>query len=81
MEITTSKLMEPPWVYLDGTIICQFLMVKLEQEFLRTQDAKPREWWRFIDDIFALWTNGESSSCNFIESAYHQILPPGQSKK
>ena len=41
---------------------------KLEQEFLQTQGAKPREWWRFIGYIFAIWTHGKSSLCNFIES-------------
>ena len=43
-------------------------MGKLEREFLLTQDVKPREWWRFIDDIFAIWTHGESLLRHFIES-------------
>ena len=43
-------------------------MGKLEREFLLTQDLKPRVWWRFIDDIFAIWTHGEESLKRFIES-------------
>ena len=43
-------------------------MGKLEREFLLTQDLKPRVWWRFIDDIFAIWTHGEQSLNRFIES-------------
>ena len=43
-------------------------MGKLECEFLLTQDLKPRVWWRFIDDIFAIWTHGEQSLLRFIES-------------
>ena len=34
-------------------------MGKLEPELLRTQDKIPRVWWRYIDDIFAVWTHGE----------------------
>ena len=43
-------------------------MGKLEQEFLQTQDKKPRVWWRYIDDIFAIWTHGEPLLQIFIEN-------------
>ena len=43
-------------------------MGKLEREFLLTQDLKPQVWWRFIADIFAIWTHGEQSLLRFIES-------------
>ena len=43
-------------------------MGKLEREFLLTQDIEPQVWWRFIDDIFAIWTHGEHVLCRFIES-------------
>ena len=33
-------------------------MGKLEPEFLLAQDLKPQVWWRFIDDIFTIWTHG-----------------------
>ena len=36
-------------------------MGKLEREFLLTQDLKPQVWWRFIDNIFTMWTHGEQS--------------------
>ena len=29
-------------------------MERLECEFLLTQDIKPQEWWKFIDDIFVV---------------------------
>ena len=35
---------------------------------LLTQDLKPRVWWRFIDDIFAIWAHGKQSLIRFIES-------------
>ena len=43
-------------------------MAKLEQEFLLTQNNKPRVWWRFIHGIFAIWTHGEVILNTFIES-------------
>ena len=43
---------------------------KLEREFLLTQNTKPRVWWRFIDDIFTIWTHGEQSLLKFIESLH-----------
>ena len=45
---------------------------KLEQEFLRTKNMEPRVWWRFIDDIFAIWIHGEQALCRFIQCLnYH----------
>ena len=41
---------------------------KLEQEFLLTQDKIPRTWWRYTDDIFAIWDHGEPSLRVFIEN-------------
>ena len=32
---------------------------KFEHEFLRTQTGLPLGWWRFIDDVFTIWTHGE----------------------
>ena len=46
-------------------------MGKLESEFLRTQDIKPRVWWRFIGEVLAIWTHGEQALCHFIESLNH----------
>ena len=34
-------------------------MGKLEQEFLQTQNKKSRVRWRYIDNIFAIWTHDE----------------------
>ena len=43
-------------------------MEKLELKFLLNQNIKPRVWWRFVDDIFAIWTHGEQSLHKFIKS-------------
>ena len=43
-------------------------MAKLEREFPQTQDKIPREWWRYIDDIFAIWAHGEPCLRVFIKN-------------
>ena len=34
-------------------------MAHLEKKILESVDLKPNVWWRFIDDIFLLWSHGE----------------------
>ena len=33
-------------------------MRKFEQQFLQTQNKLPLVWWRYIDDVFTIWTHG-----------------------
>ena len=48
----------------------------LEQSFLKTQTLLPLVWWRFIDDIFALWTWGADLLFEFLEelNQFHPTL-------
>ena len=47
-------------------------MEKFEREFLRTQTELPLVWWRFIDDVFAIWTHDEQQLQTFLwELNYH----------
>ena len=39
---------------------------KFECDFLRTQTALPLVWWRFIDNMFAIWTHGEQQFQTFL---------------
>ena len=32
-------------------------MGKFEQQFLQTQNKLPLVWWRYFDDVFAIWTH------------------------
>ena len=41
-------------------------MGKFEQEALASAPQSPLIWWRYIDDIFLLWTHGEDKLNNFI---------------
>ena len=34
-------------------------------------DIEPRVWWRFIDDIFVIWSHREQALCHFIDSLNH----------
>ena len=43
-------------------------MAKLESSLLsHPTTLKPLVWWRYIDDIFALWTHGEEALKEFID--------------
>ena len=42
-------------------------MGRLEQDLLSTSPRQPHIWWRFIDDIFMLWTHGETQLQTFIK--------------
>ena len=41
-------------------------MSRWEQRFLDTQTTKPGVWWRFLDDIFSIWTHGRASLDTFL---------------
>ena len=43
-------------------------MAKLEKSLLsRPTTLKPLVWWRYIDDVFVLWTHGEEALKEFID--------------
>ena len=66
LEIQSSAMgthMDPSYASL--------VMGKLEQEFLQTQNVKLWVWWRYIDDIFAIWTHGEPSLRTFLGNLNH----------
>ena len=41
-------------------------MHKFEVDAIAAQPLKPFVWWRFIDDIFAVWTHGETELLRFV---------------
>ena len=48
-------------------------MDKLETDFLNTQEYLPLVWYRYIDDIFFIWTHGEEKLKFFLAdlNKYH----------
>ena len=51
-------------------------LAALEQKLLDHHVEKPLLWWRYIDDIFLIWTHGEEKLLefiNFLNSAHHSI--------
>ena len=46
---------------------CLF-MDKFETSFLETQQLQPLVWFRYIDDIFFIWTHGEEELKFFLKS-------------
>ena len=45
---------------------CTFI-VKKETDFLESQKLKPMVWFRYIDDIFFIWTHGELELQRFLQ--------------
>ena len=43
-------------------------MDKIETAFLETQELQPLVWFRYIDDIFFIWTHGEQELQTFLRS-------------
>ena len=42
-------------------------MDQVETEFLKTQKHKPLVWFRYIDDVFFIWTHGKETLSLFLE--------------
>ena len=41
-------------------------MDQVESKFLKTQTYKPLVWFRYIDDIFFIWTHGQDKLQQFL---------------
>ena len=50
--------MAPPYAIL--------FLAELEESFLQTCEFKPEVWYRYIDDIFMIWTHGEEKLNKFL---------------
>ena len=51
-------------------------LAALEERLLEESQYKPWLWWRYIDDVFLVWTHGEEKLLefvNFLNSAHHSI--------
>ena len=46
---------------------------KFEQEALAADPHSPLIWWRYIGDIFLLWTHGEDKLNDFLNSLHPAI--------
>ena len=57
-------------------------MEKVEREFLEAEDIKPWVWFRYIDDIFFIWTEGENKLESFLQclNTFHPNLKFTQEK-
>ena len=49
-------------------------MYNLERQMLANMDAGPSTWWRYIDDVFAIWPHGNKKLIEFLEKI-NQLHP------
>ena len=51
-------------------------MAELEDKLLTWTTHQPHIWWRFIDDIFAIWKLGETTLTEFLEeiNLFHPMI-------
>lgn len=57
------------------SMACLF-MGKLEERMLASAPCRPWLWWRYIDDIFFIWTRDEESLLCFIDhiNSFHRTI-------
>ena len=51
-------------------------LADLEEKLLHSYDFKPSVWWRYIDDVFLIWTHGEEELQKFVDclnASHHPI--------
>ena len=61
--------MEPLWVQKWKCHSPIFFMVEMETELIQQSDTKPREWKRYIDDVFSHWDCDRKVVNRFIKRA------------
>ena len=51
-------------------------MTKLEETLLTQTTISPRIWWRYIDDVFAIWDKGQDELENFLQqiNTFHNTI-------
>lgn len=55
--------------HLCGALLCQPFMDCLEETFLVSQNLKPLVWFRFIGNIFMIWTQEQDT----LSSSFHKL--------
>ena len=61
--------MEPLWVQKWQCHSPIFFMMEMETELIQQSDTKPREWKRYIDDVFSHWDCDRKVVNRFIKRA------------
>ena len=55
--------------YDNGSVICQHPRDGNETKLIQQSETKPREWKRYIDDVFSLWDCDREEVDRFIKRA------------
>ena len=59
-----------------GPSYANLFMAKLEETLLTQTTRSPRIWWRYIDDVFAIWDKGQDELENFLQqiNTFHHTI-------
>ena len=51
-------------------------MTKLEENLLTQTTSSPQIWWRYINDVFAIWDKGQDELDNFLQqiNTFHNTI-------
>ena len=66
MVLLNSRFKEQPLIQ-NLLPFASILLDKVETEFLKTQEKIPLLWFRYIDDIFFIWTHGKEHLETFLQ--------------
>ena len=60
----------------NGPCYANLFMDQLERDLLQQAEEKPTTWWRYIDDIFAIWPHEEEDLMQFIQTinSHHRMI-------
>ena len=71
MITTTFRSMAQPWVLKWPPLLPTFFLVPFETNALKNAPFNPHTWFRYIDDIFMIWTEGLDNLKIFIDYLNH----------
>ena len=47
--------------------LATIVIANLEEQFLRTSPCEPPTWWRYIDNVLAVWRHSKQQFNTFVD--------------
>ena len=76
VSVQTRRLLVLDVESLGRPSYANLFMAKLEETLLTQTTISPRIWWRYIDDVFAIWDKGQDELENFLQqiNTFHNTI-------